>query len=600
MHLVPHHRETHGNGLAGLVFDNSGRGPLRVPGFVNFPVTVERTPRERFAHGALDWSQPPLLACEVAMLRLMNTITDKPDWHTHVFNERVVAEWARAETTIGPGCISELRDKAHAFAQTNCVTALDWAAGVCKSAIPAGLLEVLQTRAVLLYVEGSSNGDIVDPILFPLVYGRSLVLADGGHTGHRMFAASGQVSTAPALQHHRYPRHPLLNRTLRFALVRGIEVGSPWFSRRFQWLPFEVSFDEVMKTASTSLPPNVAIGSYINNLHPVSHKSLYETIEKLVSSSIEPWNQVLVHCGPGRLPPRIRTYGVLWSPLTPNEVEDICSRARGNKALHDTFIPAASRFGLRHWLLPEPGISFTYQEWKQTRQGRRRRNPEPDHELYNVSLQDSFPGGLQVILRMGSIELTPGRQHEDEDASIHDWHLDGLLNEHIVATSMVHFDSINVTQLSGALSFRVEASLDSSKHHYESGRFDTLAQIYGVDPRDLGRRHAGGGKALQELGTVAMADGRLLAYPNVLQHKIEPCALLDPSRPGRRRFLALHLIDPHYRVCSTHNEVVDQIVDLVDEWPMGIGEAHRLRGELLEEHILATEGVQHGVGRYNF
>lgn len=243
-----------------------------------------------------------------------------------------------------------------------------------------------------------------------MVYGRSLVLADGGHTGHRMFAASGQVSTAPALQHHRYPRHPLLNRTLRFALVRGIEVGSPWFSRRFQWLPFEVSFDEVMKTASTSLPPNVAIGSYINNLHPVSHKSLYETIEKLVSSSIEPWNQVLVHCGPGRLPPRIRTYGVLWSPLTPNEVEDICSRARGNKALHDTFIPAvrnylhvdpffsrpevlaylptawippsqtfgpdslrfrqASRFGLRHWLLPEPGISFTYQEWKQTRQGR--------------------------------------------------------------------------------------------------------------------------------------------------------------------------------------------------------------------------------------
>lgn len=207
-----------------------------------------------------------------------------------------------------------------------------------------------------------------------------------------------------------------------------------------------------------------------------------------------------------------------------------------------------------------------------------------------------------------------------------DWHVNGMLNDHIVATSIIFYDSDNVTPMSGALSFRVEADLDSSKHVYETRKFDGLASVYGIQPPDELGRDGAGGLALQTLGTVATPDGRLLAYPNVLQHRMEPCELLDRTSPWRRRFLALHLVDPHYRICSTRNvppqqhewwasagasridwaargvsqEIVDQIANLVGEWPMGVGEAQSLRDEMQKEQARATEAVQKNVQRYTF
>jgi hypothetical protein len=73
------------------------------------------------------------------------------------------------------------------------------------------------------------------------------------------------------------------------------------------------------------------------------------------------------------------------------------------------------------------------------------------------------------------------------------------------------------------------------------------------------------------------------------------------------RFLALHLVDPHYRICSTRNappqrhdwwadyaeatlglwglprELVPLVMDETDQWPMGKEEANRLRLDLIKE-----------------
>ncbi|PWY95979.1 hypothetical protein BO94DRAFT_600986, partial [Aspergillus sclerotioniger CBS 115572] len=70
------------------------------------------------------------------------------------------------------------------------------------------------------------------------------------------------------------------------------------WTNKFQWLPCEVQF--------TGRETEVRITSYINNLHPKNRRA-YTAIEKLISTSIEPWNQVVkkVH---GRYPPRIRSY----------------------------------------------------------------------------------------------------------------------------------------------------------------------------------------------------------------------------------------------------------------------------------------------------
>lgn len=102
-------------------------------------------------------------------------------------------------------------------------------------------------------------------------------------------------------------------------------------------------------------------------------------------------------------------------------------------------------------------------------------------------------------------------------------------------------------------------------------------------------------------------EGRLLTFPNILQHCVQPFELADPTRPGHRKILALFLVDPNIRVISTANvppqqkdwwgeqlwemgtfgrlsrEVHEMIMDAVEEFPMSMDEAKQLRVELMKE-----------------
>ncbi|PYH43627.1 uncharacterized protein BP01DRAFT_367151 [Aspergillus saccharolyticus JOP 1030-1] len=92
---------------------------------------------------------------------------------------------------------------------------------------------------------------------------------------------------------------------------------------------------------------------------------------------------------------------------------------------------------------PEPGISFTYEDWKLGKTANpilgpwnledQLFKPPRDHDYYQVSLEKQFRAhGLQIIVRVFSIDLTPDAPRylgEDE------FHVDGMLNEHIVATA---------------------------------------------------------------------------------------------------------------------------------------------------------------------
>lgn len=134
-----------------------------------------------------------------------------------------------------------------------------------------------------------------------------------------------------------------------------------------------------------------------------------------------------------------------------------------------------------------------------------------------------------------------------------------------------------------------------------------LAEIFDISSGSL-RDEA----AIQDLGSVTTPQGRLLAFPNTLQHKVEPFELVDKSRPGHRRFLALWLVDPHYRICSTRNVPPQQ-----ESWWAGTGhaapegegegeelmslkEAKMLRLELMAERTKAVDAVERGFETYNF
>ncbi len=117
----------------------------------------------------------------------------------------------------------------------------------------------------------------IDPLLYPLVYGRTLVLQQGGIVAlENVLSSYGAAQPAP--QHN----VPLVS--------EYVSQPSLW-SRRYQSLPFEVAF--VGDRSNDCNIPNVKITSYINGLHP-DHHDMYRAIEQVLSRSIQPWNDCLV------------------------------------------------------------------------------------------------------------------------------------------------------------------------------------------------------------------------------------------------------------------------------------------------------------------
>jgi hypothetical protein len=113
---------------------------------------------------------------------------------------------------------------------------------------------------------------------------------------------------------------------------------------------------------------------------------------------------------------------------------------------------------------------------------------------------------------------------------------------------------------------------------------------------------------IQAVGTVDTTEGRLLTWPNILQHQVQPFELADHSKPGHRKILALFLVDPNIRIISTANvpcqqrhwcsdsvergsgaltdlplELREKVFSDVEDFPLSLREAKELRLELMEE-----------------
>ncbi|OIW27037.1 hypothetical protein CONLIGDRAFT_635262 [Coniochaeta ligniaria NRRL 30616] len=687
-----------------MPYDNSGSGPLRVPGFsmeidadLDEDSLHEDTKRGcYFADGIEGWNGQRLTVREIAMLGLMESITDKPDWDKKVFDDAIVDKW-HAEAVALPlisepawdWVLTEIREKATAFKASRRVPALDSNARCVKSDVLVGAdlrSELIAGVTPLLsapdsqkdWHPGSNNQvlNLVHPSLYPLVYGRTRVLSQGGRVELAdLLASCGKGDVAAPTEN-------------------TFDEYYAW-STRFQWLPCEVEF-----TSDPDKEVDVRITSYINNLHPTKHHGLYRTIEKIISLSVPLWNDVLMYESGIRTPLRIVTFGAEWTPEMPEwaqyqnrvtstadpnfaevmqkmkeylalpdlrandpddegefdeddldedpdddaEIELGDESDEGGDATPERIVAAlkrrlgqiekdpnsnAYRFSsmlgspverkwrrIRHVAHPEPGQSFTYEEWKKGVQ-RPLIAPQGGYQMEppiwpkKVSLQKWFGAqGLQVIVKLASIELTPENPRYPGGG----WHVEGMKNEHIVATSIYYYDVDNTT--SSYLSFRQGANLDDEELKYEQDEHEPLSTVFGTQ----GFRDE---PAVQVIGRISTPEGRILAFPNTLQHKVEPFELADHAKPGHRRFLVLWLVDPHFRICSTRNvppqqhnwwaeealdrvnfrrlpqEVVDMVKGEIGEWPMGLEEAKALRLDLMAERTRATESVESTFEEYN-
>lgn len=121
-------------------------------------------------------------------------------------------------------------------------------------------------------------------------------------------------------------------------------------------------------------------------------------------------------------------------------------------------------------------------------------------------LVDRFrESGLQIIVKMTSIELTP----ENPDYPGGKWQIDGQMNEHICGTAFYYLDSENVT--SSSLSFRMQVDDTMIEHaNWNRGQsvHDWMTMSYGTDFMC--------GSCLQNYGSAEMRQGRVLGFSNVL------------------------------------------------------------------------------------
>ena len=163
----------------------------------------------------------------------------------------------------------------------------------------------------------------------------------------------------------------------------------------------------------------------------------------------------------------------------------------------------------------------------------------------------------------------------------------------------------------------MEASLEDMEPAFKQGDHEPMARVFGCASMTQE-------PAVQNLGSVKCKAGRMLAFPNTLQHRVQSFRLEDPTRAGHRRFLVLWLVDPNYRVISTANvppqhhdwvapetidkvladrdlavELQDMIKEHVSDYPMSLETAKELRLELMQERTKLMPSVEEGFEQYN-
>ncbi|MFE2523344.1 DUF4246 domain-containing protein [Streptomyces sp. NPDC059382] len=338
--------------------------------------------------------------------------------------------------------------------------------------------------------------------------------------------------------------HPSL-----FCLVREVS-GAPeraWqnptdrysryeFSEKFQWLPTDVDVSD---------DGDVAFRSYVNNVHPETHRELANVLPDVFACLRPLFENVLTDLRHPR-PLRIEADPYGWydsEPEYPNKASysDDGAFAEARRAWEEAH---GEWWENRRPVVPD-APAFT--------------PPELPDESARVDLRGRR---LQVIVKLATIHLTPDKPEYAGGS----WHVEGMLNERIVSTGIHYWDNENITE--SRLSFR--AALDDPD--YEQNDDNGVREVYGLENED---------GLNQMLGSASTPAGRCLAFPNILQHRVGSFRLADPTRPGHRKILAFFLVDPSDQIVSTADVPPQQ--PWSDTSTMTLEQARNHREQLMQE-----------------
>lgn len=284
-------------------------------------------------------------------------------------------------------------------------------------------------------------------------------------------------------------------------------------SESFLWLPALMSFPKDSWNSTA-----YQFQSYINNLHP-KYEDLYHVIEDVFNSAVPGLNFVLSRYKTkpfNRIPVTNSSYYTEeWDEKT-NEYWEREDQENSSNDEYETFY--AQRV---NYLKP---LTINYEQ-----------DPPVD---YTFDLRDTF-GYLKVIVKLANIELTPEKPFYAGGT----WHIEGTINEDIVATILYYYDCDNITE--SRLTFR--STFEDPD--YVQGDTIALEKLFGLKDGDIMNRI---------VGDIECREGRLLLFPNGFQHKVELFSLEDKTRAGHRKILCIFLVDPYNDKVVTTAQVPPQ------------------------------------------
>ncbi|KAI8926474.1 hypothetical protein BC831DRAFT_511651 [Entophlyctis helioformis] len=501
-----------------------------------------------------EMEQKFLTVKEREYLGLRAAILNKPLWWTKFTDPVIAAKWRDEAVEQGVAqralslLFSELAYLAEHEMRTVKLASGDACTTMSDDAVPESLRDALIRQVAVLedvpdhkkdWHPGSDGMvlDLVHPSLYPLVYGRSLVLSRSDRVKATSTPPSDVVSAS-----ERVSGLPVFGKAAAFV------------SMRFQWLPSEFRVHD---------DGTVSINSYINNLHPIWNNSLYKTIAKVFERFV-PLFESLFGYSDG-----------FASYIDGESITDLYATRLVRRKFRAKVPVLPSDDDDEAYESAVAVIDKIHEDEENDVQDDDEEELDDDDERYDDG--PSLRGrNLQVIVKLANIHLTP----ENPEYGGGSWHVEGAANESIVATGIYYYDMDNTTE--SRLSFRTTVDTED-QFNTDQDEYAYYEEVYGFE-----NQQSGGG--VQQIGFLQATQGRCIAFPNSWQHHVEPFQLADRTRPGHRKILAFFLVDPRKAVVSTAHVAPQQ-----PEWhEMGVM-ASRLPPELarfIGPHVDGVMGWQ--------
>jgi len=283
----------------------------------------------------------------------------------------------------------------------------------------------------------------------------------------------------------------------------------------YRWLPADVSVNMFGK---------VQFDSYINGLHPFEHKELYETISQVMEHFLPLWGRVLRDLTTEPLP-----HAMNRLDLSDRDSEEV-DMGISDDVLIEEYEELVNPDAEEPELEEDDEEEMAMRKKKKEKFAQIKQEAESNGgmiDLLNKFVQpelappvDFSRTSLKVIVKIASIELTP-EKHKYKGT----WHIEGVPEESIISTGIYYFEEENIQ--TNFLHFRVALS--------DPKNCDIQC------PMGLGF----GSEMSRTVGKVQTKQGRLLAFPNTMQHCVQNVALKDMTKPGHRKLLVFFLVDPN-------------------------------------------------------